>query len=305
MAAKTFGQWLLDDKIEKSQTRFNAEVEDLEPVLQYAPDIVEQWLEGCSGLTTEFLNRAHNSAFLPLCEALLKLDPCRGVQLWRVLHDALPFRRTGAAGVEELWHMVFRVPDSPEILTLREELVELEYCNTDQALFDLAVAASFNGKSEWLTRRIEVDQQSSDTWRRQRAAVLKGFTSKNTLPVEGAWPDGEIHTNYADSAKTSARNQWAEACARHWWKIFLRAPSPTEAYAAWVLFLRSADRRALIWIQQEIETAQNSDDFFRLKMTHFHLNQENMKNALKKREDRIDRNFLYSKIFEGVVPWAK
>lgn len=305
LAAKTFGQWLLDDEIEKSQTRFNAEVEDFEPVLQYAPDIVEQWLEGCSELTTEFLNRAHNSAFLPLCEALLKLDPCKGVQLWRVLHNALPFRQTGAAGVEELWHVVFRVPDSPEILTLREELAELKYCNTDQALFDLAVAASFNGKSEWIIRRIEADHESSDAWRRQRATVLKGFTSYNTLPLEGAWPDGEIRTNYADLAKTSARYQWTEACARHWWKTFLRAPNPTEAYVAWVLFLRSADRRAFVWMQKEIDTAQNSGDFFRLKMIHFHLNQENMKTELKKREDRIDRNFLYCNVFEGVDPWAK
>lgn len=305
LAAEIFGRWLGDETIEEETTEAAVAAGDFELVLQHAPDFVEQWLEGCAEPTVEFLRRAHRSAFMPLCEALLIYDPCRGVQLWRVLHEALPFRRNGVADVEELWHVVFRVPDSPEILTLREELAELEYCNADQALFDLAVAASFNGKSEWLTRRIEADQESSDAWRRQRAAVLKGFTSNNTLPVEGAWPDGEIHTSYAESAKTSARYQWAEACARHWWKTFLRAPNPTEAYAAWVLFLRSADRRALVWIQQEIETAHNSDDFFRLKMTHFHLNQENMKNTVKKREDRIDRNFLYSKIFEGVGSWAK
>ena len=305
LATKPFGQWLLDGGIEESYSRFNPEVEDFELVFQYAPDVVEQWLEGCSGLTTKFLNRAHNSAFLPLCEALLKLDPCRGVQLWRVLHDFIPFQYYGADNVKKLWHMVFRVSDSEEVRNLREELAELEYCNTDQSLLDLAIVASYYDKSDWLANRIATDKTSTFPWKRRRGEVLEGYTSANMLPVEGAWPDGEIHTNYADLAMTSARHRWSEACARHWWRTFLKAPNPTEAYAAWVLFLRSADRRAFVWIQQEIETAQNSDGFFRLKMMHCYLNQENMKDALKKREDRIDRDFLYSKVFEGIGPWTK
>ena len=305
LAANTFSQWLLENGIEKTHTRFNVEVKDFEHILRYVPATFNQWQDGCSGYTTEFLNRTHNSTFLPLCEALLKLDPCRGVQLWQFLHDNIPVQYFGAANVKEFWHMVFRAPDSPAVTNLRDELAELEYCNTDQALFDLAIAASYNDKADWLADRITTDKESPFPWRRKRAEVLEGYTSDNMLPIEGAWPDGEIQTKYAESAKTSARHRWSEACARHWWKTFLRAPNPTEAYAAWVLFLRSADRRAFVWIQQEIETAQNSDDFFRLKMIHFHLNQENMKNALKKREDKIDRSFLYNKVIEGVGPWAK
>ena len=305
LAAEIFGRWLMDEESNGATLEAVVDARDFEPVFQHAPDIVEQWLEGCCEPTAEFMNRAHKLAIMPLCEALLTYDSCKGVQLWRVLHDALPFRRIGAANVEELWHMVFRVPDSPDILTLRGELAELEYCNTDQALFDLAIAASCNGKIDWLANRIETDKASTLPWRRKRATVLEGYTSNNTLPVEGAWPDGKIHTDYADSAQTSARYRWAEACARHWWKTFLRAPNPTEAYAAWVLFVSSADRRAFVWMQQEIETAQNSGDFFKLKMTHFQLNRENLMKALQKREDRIDRNFLYSKVFEGVGPWAR
>ena len=162
----------------------------------------------------------------------------------------------GAANVDSLWHMVFRVPDSPAVMALREEIAELEYCHTDQALFDLAIAASYNGKEDWLTNHIETEQAATPTWKRKRGVVLAGFTSNNALPVADAWPDGEIQTNYADLATTSARYMWIEACARHWWQVYLKASNPAEAYAAWALFLRSADRRAWIWVQQDIETAR-------------------------------------------------
>ena len=56
--------------------------------------------------------------------------------------------------------MVFRVPNSPAVTALREELVELEHCHTDQALFNLAIAAAYNGKDNWLATLIEQDQAS-------------------------------------------------------------------------------------------------------------------------------------------------
>ena len=306
LAAATLSQWFMGDSVKESNRGLNVDANDFEPVLQHAPEIVEQWLEGCSGPTAEFQNRAHSSIFRPLCEALLAHDPCRGVQLWRVLYKYVKFfRYIGEANVDSLWHMAFRAPDSPAVKALREEIAELEYCHTDQALLDLAIAASYNNESDWLTNRIEADQASTLTWKRKRAEVLAGFTSNNALPVADAWPDGEIQTNYADLSVTSARYKWTEACARHWWQVFLKAPNPEEAYAAWVLFLRSADRRAWVWMQQDIESARDSDDFFNLKMVHFQLNLEKLKSAMKEREDKFDREFLYSQVSKGVGPWAR
>ena len=305
LAADLLGRWLMGDRIKERATGLCVEAEDFDPVFRYAPDIVEKWLEGCSEPTAEFRDRAHNSIFRPFCEALLAHDPCRGVQLWRVLRETIP--RFGPTNVDDLWHMAFRSPDSPAVTALREELAELEYCHTDQALFDLAIAASYNDKADWLTNRIETDQASTLAWKRKRAVVLAGFTSNNALPVANAWPDGEIRTYYADLAVTSARHKWIEACARHWWQVYLEAPNPTEAYAAWVLFLRSADRRAWVWMQQDqdAEIARNSDDFFKRKMVHVQLNQDNLKNAMKKRGDTMDRKFLYREVSKGVGPWAR
>lgn len=303
LAAAILGQWFMGDSVNESNLRLNVDAKDFELVLQHAPDIVEQWLEGCSEPTAEFRYRVHNSIFRPLCEALLAYDPCRGVQLWRVLHETIP--HIGPTNVDDRWHMVFQVPDSPAVTALREEIADLDYCNTDKALLDLAIAASFNDKDSWLTERIGTDQASALSWKQKRAVVLAGFTSNNALPIADAWPDDEIKTYYADLAVKSARHRWTEACARHWWQAFLKAPNPTEAYAAWVLFLRSADRRAWVWMQQDIESARDSDDFFNLKMVHVQLNLEKLNYVLKKRHDKIDREFLYCEVSRGVGPWAR
>ena len=304
LAADMLGRWLMGDRIKERPPGFYVEAEDFGPVLRYAPDAVVQWLEGCSEPTAEFRARAHNSIFRPLCEALLAHDPTRGVQLWRVLHETIP--HIGPTNVDDLWLMAFRAPDSPAVTTLREELAELAYCHTDQALLDLAIAASYNDRADWLKNRIEADLASIPAWKRKRAVVLAGFISNDALPVTDAWPDGEIRTEYADLAVTSARHRWIEACARHWWQVYLEAPNPTEAYAAWVLFLRSADRRAWVWMQQDhdAEIARDSDDFFRRKMVHVQINQDNLKNAMKKRDDEMDRKFLYREVAKGVGPWA-
>ena len=281
--------------------------EDFVPVLQHTPDIVEQWLEGYTETTTNFQHRIFlaGRAYIALCQALLAHDSERGASLWKTLRTTMRMRYIGAVGVEELLHIVFRVPDSSAVKVLRKELVELEHCHTDQALFNLAIAAAYNSKDYWLDTLIEQDKASKFAWRRKRAVVLSGFTVNNTLPVEDAWPSGEIKTDYADLAQKAARYRWAEACARHWWKAYLASSDPTKAYAAWVLFLRSADRRCWVWMNQDIETEQASDDFFKLKMIHVGLNQGKLENALKKREDQLDKNFLDRQIFAGLGPWPK
>lgn len=285
----------------------NISVEDFEPVLQNASDIVDHWLEGSHELTMDFRRRVSlaEAAYLALCEVLLANDPMRGAQLWRALRATVTTRFVGAADVEDLLHMVFRVPESQAITELREELIGLERCHTDQALFDLAVATSYNGKDDWLAAVIEIDRASALVWKRKRGLVLAGFIADNTLPVAGAWPDGEIRTGYAALECKSERFRWIEACAHHWWRVYLKAQDPAEAYAAWVLFLRSADRRAWIWIRQDIQAANDTSTFFKLKLSHAWLNRSELKRAMKKRADKLDENFIDRKIIAGVGPWGK
>ncbi len=277
--------------------------EDFELVLTHAMDTVEQWLaDYCEMTEVSRYNSSADKFFLALCQALLTHAPEKGAQLWHKLRS-----NSGKAGVEDLIHMVFRVPHSPEVMKLREESVGLEYCHNDQKLFELAIAASFNGQSHWLDSFIQNDRASALVWRQKRAEMLAGFSAHNSLPVAGAWPDGEIRTTHANFTMRSARRRWIEACAHHWWQAFLNACDPTEAYAAWVLFLHSADRRAWVWIYQDLKTADDSTDFFQRKINHFQLNKSNLKTAMKNREgnigDKLDQHFLCRKTVRSTGPW--
>lgn len=282
------------------------DTKDFEFVLRHASDFVKRCLEGCSGPTAVFQRRVllAEGFFMALCEALLVHDPDQGSLLWRALRVSMMTRYIGEAGVDDLVHMVFRVPASPPVKLLRDELSELQYCHTEKMLFDLTIAASNSDKIEWLNEVIKDDRASSCAWRRQRAMILEGFRTNNSLPITGAWPDREIKTNSAHLAWTAARSKFVEACARHWWRTYLKAPDPATAYAAWVLFLRSADRRNWLWMKEDTDILSESNDFFDLKIAHFQLNQRNLKRAMKEREKEFNKHFLRRKVVGGIGPWV-
>src|SRR5207245_1246395 len=120
----------------------------------------------------------------------------------------------------------------------------------------------------------------------------------------GAWPEGEADTVHAAIRRKSARHRYIEACAYHWWRTFLSAPDEANAYAAWVLFLRSADRRAWTWIDDRVEAFNNGPHDGESRRQHFRLNRSRLERAMEKREQRLDREFLGHDIVEGFGPWA-
>ena len=280
---------------------------DFEPFLSHASDLVEKWLIDLSNPTAEFRRRIllAEGIFLALCEALLIHNPERGVKLWRILRMTLETRYFGASSVEDLLHMVFRVPDSPDVITLRRELIELENCHTDLDLFDIVIAALYNGKADWIDALIREDKASSLVWRQRRAITLAGFTANNQLPVADAWPEGKMKMVYADLRRKSARQRWIEACARHWWQKFLNATDSIHAYAAWVLFLHSADRRIESCICQYKNTEKNSNDFTDIKMIHVELNRSDIRRAFNKNEKELEKSFLGRRIGNNVGPWFR
>ncbi|MDP1785718.1 hypothetical protein [Nitrosomonas sp.] len=278
---------------------------DFVSVLRFASDMVERWLEGSRELTMDFKRRVHlaEGTYLSLCEALLSYDPPQGVNLWRSLRATISTRYLGKAGIEDSLHMIFRVSDSPEVIALRTELLELDYSNTDQDLLNLAIAASYNGRTAWLNEMIESDRKSPLAWKRKRGVVLSGFVANNTFPIPNAWPESEIKTNHELLEMKSARFRWIEACAHHWWKAYLKPNKPEDAYAAWILFLKSTDPRAWIWIEQDIEATNDSSDFFKLKLSHFHLNRARLKRAMEKRIEKLDKKLFDRDIGNGIGPW--
>lgn len=169
----------------------------------------DRWLEGSRDVTVDFRRRVRlaETAFLALCEALLSHDPARGAALWRALRVTMATRYVGAAGIDELLHVVFRAPDSGPVTALREELISLPLCHTDRDLFDVVAAASYNDKAAWILDMAAEDRASPLVWRQRRGVLLEGLGTADTLPVVDAWPEGQMRT---DSATSGAR---LPACA--------------------------------------------------------------------------------------------
>lgn len=278
---------------------------NFEPVLQHFPNIVEQWLEGINHPTEELKRRIQlaEGTFLALCEALLAHKPELGVKLWWVLKDTINSRYLGIAKVDELLHMIFRVPNSPPVSELRQEMASWKYSNTDQDLFDLAIAASCNGETDWLIDLIEEDKESKFAWRRRRAKTLEGMTINNKLPIHEAWPEGEIRMDHKGHIAKAARSRWLEACAKHWLHVFLAAENVTDAYAAWHLFSQSADQRVWVWVCKEIENLEGSTELDRLKRVHVQLNKSKLREAVSKRYSDLDGKYLGLHVYSGIGPW--
>jgi hypothetical protein len=285
----------------------DVEVIHLEPVVRYAPDVIDRWLDGCSDVTTDFRRRVRlaETAFLALCEALLVHEPERGRTLWRALRVTVTTRYLGEAGIDEFLHIVFRAPDSAQVFALREEVLSLPLCRTDLDLFNVATAAVYNGKSDWLEETASADQASPLVWRQRRGTLLSSLSTGYRLPVTEAWPEGEICTGTADLRHKAAVLRWRDACAHHWWKTYQEASDAVTAYAAWIMFLRSADARASTWIGNVGYELHMDGDFSALKFAHFKLNLPELKRAMQNPLDEFDRRFLYFNTVYGVGPWGK
>jgi hypothetical protein len=167
--------------------------------------------------------------------------------LWRALSEVLITRFVGVAQIEEMTKMLFRVLESEEVERLLQE--QVDDASNDQHLFKIAIAATVNRREAWLDRVIQTDESSGVVWRKQRAQKLYGFKSGN--PLLNVWPEGP-----ETDLRTSRRNeaaQWRhkEACAHYWWNSYWTSECNEAAFAAWTLFMESADRRAYSWMRMK------------------------------------------------------
>jgi hypothetical protein len=285
----------------------NLDSKDLLPALRHAADQVDLWLEGMKEETSDFTRRVilAEGVYIALCEALLSKDPDRGVQLWKVLKKTLKTRFVGRADLDEMVHMVYRAAESQPVNELRLSLVDIDRCNTDKALFELAVAAACNNQGAWLQNVIDQDLASKFSWQRRRGLVLQGFSAGNVLPQDLAWPGGPVLTALANLKWRSARFRYVEACAHHWWRTYLLAKDPETAYAAWVLFARAGDRRAWAWMNTGVQCDKLEDRFYHLKMIHAEVNASFLEGRMGKREDKLEAVFISRVTPNDIAPWRK
>jgi len=283
----------------------DVDASDFTPIIKHQPAAIERWLEGAKEVTSDFKRRVRlaEGVYLALCEALLSCLPNEGMTLWKSLCKTLITLYKGKAHVEEMINMVFRSSRVPE--ALREELISLIWTNTDQALLEVTIAANVHGAQRWLDKVIDTDLASGIVWRKQRAGKLTGFTTGNELPVSGAWPEGPPKDGRTSRKREIAHWQHKEACARHWWNVYWQTASDVDAYAAWVLFLETADRRAYAWMAFEEGTLDYTNPATQRRLAHFHVNKGELKSAMDKQETHLNQHFLGRRIIKGIGPWGK
>lgn len=281
--------------------------EDGKTILQHGSELLTRWIDGHETLNTEFVRRVQlaEGLFLAIAEALLIKQPARGVSLWYALGRAMRTHVTGVAKLPELWHILFRAPDSNEVTAARDALLEPERTHTDAQLYELALAAQLNGCTAWLEAAILRDLASQVPWQQQRAEILRGFLAGNTLPVADAWPEGESRSWAQEIRRGAARLRYLEACARHWWCEYWRLDDPEAAFAAWVLFQKCADRRALCWMGQEADEAALDEVQRTRKRRHWAMNQPRWKHGADMSSLTLQRTFLRRRTEDMVWPWRE
>lgn len=274
--------------------------EDLEPLVRHAPSAVARWLDGVDGPSLDFERRVllAEGFYIALCEALLMVRPDAGTRVWRALRAVSRTRFIGPAGIDQLTLMLHRVPTAPD--ALRREQLDLKQTNTDEGLFEVALASRLSGDTIWLEGFIREDEAGGETWRRQRGRIMRGFLGASGVAInEDIDLPGEVLSETRE--RNAGRWRRSEIWARHWWDLYWGAESNEEAYAAWVLLLRVADRRALVWLKIPEGMAERHPR----RVAHLQLNYDDLRRAMKKAEKKLDKEFLGRSTFGGVQPWLK
>lgn len=260
--------------------------EDVRPFVEHYPEIVNSWLSGMDTQSIEFRARVNRAGglFLAICEVLLCSDPGRGAVLWRYLESSMPIRISGLADIHECVHVLFRVPSSPAVDALRDEFFSIRRNTTEKAYLDIVVVASINGAVDWLNRKIAEDESSGCSWRGMRACMLRGMIDRPEID-RLAWPNGVDHDDVTKRAMLS-RNM--HSIAHYWCEKFLSEQSLDKAFAAWVLFLETADRRCWIWLHSTVDRCRdmNNPAAWRLKICHFEANRSQLNSAIRDREEK-------------------
>jgi hypothetical protein len=138
------------------------------------------------------------------------------------------------------------------------------------------------GREKWLDNFIDADMTSDQPWRHKRAAVLRAF---HRLPAidQLQWPEGKT----LGSLRFLERNlmKWTNRAvlSKHWWEHFTGVTGADSAFAAWQVFLSTADRRACVWRSRRSEPKTELD---RLRELHQRTNEDLFTRALDKPEER-------------------
>lgn len=205
-------------------------------------------------------------------------------------------------GLEFIDEDLFAAPASP----VSEELwtTYADSCRSDDDLLKLALLSRLpecGASFVWLTRHAKSLLESDPAFDRAKGLTLQGFLEQNpNAPwlADVAGPLDDV--SWLEEIRREAfRRVQADRAARHWFREFCTLVDPPEAWAAYRLFLMSADRRGLSWCWKELEDNQATLE----KRNFFAMNFRNVTRKMKDNEKKLSEMYLGCKVRENLFPW--
>jgi hypothetical protein len=271
----------------------------LRDLLARKPELTDKWMdpvvhrEPTSWDSTEFCRT--------MCIALGALDPDRSAQVLEYLREVRPslLLTYKPFNLDSVTWLAFKIQSSPNLEKVRGQIVE--EANTDELLFQLALAAQEVGAFQWLENIVRVDLQAPGVRRAARALTLIGFLDEG--PLLGSLQHHLEHrigflgdvANWAE--ERLRRNRWARA----WFTRFLQSRDPVDAWAAFRLFMRCVDRRFYLWADQLRKRAIDLPILWDKQVA---VNEQDISKAAEKNEGRLsDTLFGFRISKDEIAPW--
>lgn len=282
----------LAEKEETSWWSLELPIELLRCICRDYPEIAKEWVD--AALNSKSILVSCEGFYQFLCAALVDVDPIMGFSLW----DRL---RTGRSNIhfrdetncDLMTRLPFLASPSRETEGIRNNM--LDACVSDADLIEFATVAVSCNCGKWLMGQVEVLLQSPILWRRAKGLMLACLSDLDIdfekliseSAVSGTW----VESTFDSLRGLYSRNRWA----RYWYERFLTVDDEDDAYSAYVVFLKSTDRRCLLWMDSLDEGSQIKNKRIKFRATNY----QQIERAINKNEkDHID-HFMTLKFQKG------
>ena len=236
-----------------------------------------------------------------LCSALLTHAPEQGSALFQKIASRPTIRITDARlDLPVLLMDAFAAPASPQV----EQLLRghIDNGTSDVELFESALLCQFGGREDWMRQLVNVWLQTDNDYDRARGLALLGFSNVETVGATLTnWIATHADSWVRDVAENALQNHRQNVWSRCWFDRFLSRSDPTEAWAAFRLFLRCVDRRFWLWV----DSAGLSEAEL-WKRDAMAMNVGAIESACKENEKDRKDNFLGQKVKpKELWPWME
>jgi hypothetical protein len=274
----------------------------LEKAAALEPRMIDAWIEQLESDT--LLRVQAGSFYIALLEVLAKREEWHGSvqRIYRALKSAGTLTRfiDGETQLDLLDCAVFSALESE---SLRPVWIErFDSCTCDKDLLEFALLIRRNGRANgcagWLKRHLDGMLASEMLFERAKAIALKGFIEQD----EDVFGPGDDQDDLAwvDEVRRTARTRVrAERFARYWFSRFCTADGLVDAWAAYRLFIMSADRRCLLWCHHDLRELRAGSR----KEAFFATNIQRLLNICRENEKKLAETFLNCKVTESLAPW--